>query len=91
MTNNVDSGASSHMLVKNFLPTTEKRTIRKSSYILDTWTANGYVVSTLKAEVHMKEVGINLWVHLVEHSPSVLSLGRLCKELCDSNSEELPK
>ena len=49
---------------------------------MDLQTADGFVVSTLKARVHVKELGINLRVSLLEESsPSVLSLGRFCNEL----------
>ena len=41
------------------------------------------------AQVQRKELGVNLWVHLVEDSPSVLSLGRLCNELDCSYSRPL--
>ena len=76
------------------LPPKMKRIIRDSEHILDIQTADGYVVSTLKAKVHNKELGIHLWVHLVEESPSALSQGRLCNELdssCSWPSGSTPK
>ena len=44
------------------------------------------VSSTEEARVHIRELGTHLSVKLVEDSPSVLSLGRLCDELETSHS-----
>ena len=73
----VDSGASLHM--RDYL--LWKKTIRQSSKSLDFQTANGIVVSDAQAKVYIKERGANVWVRVVEDSPSVLSLGRPCNEL----------
>ena len=37
--------------------------------------------STTQAKVHIKDLTIRLWIHLVDESPSILSLRRLCNEL----------
>ena len=71
-----DSGASLQMMGSSSLNDKEKKTIRQSSTILDIQTANGIVVSDTQAKVYIKEFGACPWVHLVEDSPSVLSLGR---------------
>ena len=44
------------------------------------------MVSGTQAKVYIKELGANLWEHLVEDSPSVPSLGRPCNELGSSFS-----
>ena len=77
-----------------FFESQRKKTIRQSRTILDIQTASGVVVSDAQAKVYIKERGACLWVHLVKDSPSVLSLGRLCKELgCSYSwpSEETPR
>ena len=76
----VDSGASIRMLEYPLCLPKEKMTIRRSEHIMDILNANVFVDSVLKAKVHIEELGFNLWL-LVEESPSVLSLGRLCNEL----------
>ena len=74
----VDSGASLHMMGLSSLSEKEKKTIRQSSKILDIQTANDIVLSDTQAKgLHNNY----LWVHLVEDSPSVLSMGRLCHEI----------
>ena len=90
----VDSGASFHTMGISSLSPKIKRTIRNSEHILDIQTADGYVVSTLKDKVHIKELGIHLRVHLVEESSPALALGRLCNELgssCSWPSGSIPK
>ena len=67
----VDSGASLRMMGISSLTPKEKRTIRKSSVISDIQSANSMTVSD-------KEIGIHLWVNLVEDSTRV---GRHCSDL----------
>ena len=55
---------------------TEKKTIRPSSEILDIQTASGIVVSDTQAKVYIKELGAYPRIHLVNDCPSVLALGR---------------
>ena len=64
----------------------EKKTPRQSNNILDVQIANSIMVSDTQANVYIKELGANLWEYLVEDSPSVPSLGRLCNELGSSYS-----
>ena len=66
----VDSVASLHIMGLSSLNKKEK------SNILDIQTRNGIVASDTQAKVYIKELGACPWVHLVEDSPSVLSLGR---------------
>ena len=42
---------------------------------MDNQTADGFIVSSTKARVRIKELGINLRVHLVDESPSVCITG----------------
>ena len=49
---------------------------------LDFQIANDIVVSDTHAKVYINELGASLWIHVVKDSPSVLSLGRPCNELC---------
>ena len=65
----VDSGGCVHMLRNSSLTEQAKKTI------------NGLLTSDTEAELHISELDTFLWEHLVEHLPSVLSLGRLCSEL----------
>ena len=58
----------------------QKTTLRLSSNVLDIRTANGNVVPDTQAKVYVKELRAYLQLHLVEDSPSVLSLGTLCNE-----------
>ena len=69
------------MMGKSSLNYKEKNTIRLSNKILGIQTATGIVVSDAQATVHIKGLGAYPCVYLVEDSPSVLSLGRLCNEL----------
>ena len=48
---------------------------------MDIQIAKGFMASSVIAGVHMEELGINLWVYLVDESPSVLSLVRICDEV----------
>ena len=59
------------------------------------WTFRPGVVSrshTCKRKSKFKELDLHRWLHVVEDSPSLLSLGRLCNELSHSLSwpSELP-
>ena len=59
----IDSGASLHMR-------------GLSSLTLKIQTANGMVTSDTHAKLYVRELGTFPWVHVVENSPSVLSLLR---------------
>ena len=69
----VDSGASLHMMGLTSPSHNEKKTVKQDSGYSD---PNGIVVSDTQAKVYIKDHGACLRVHLVEVSPSVLSLGR---------------
>ena len=52
--------------------------------MLDIQTANGIVVPDTQAKGYIRELGADLWVHVVKDVPLVLSFVRLC------NQEKLP-
>ena len=76
---NIDSGASIHMEISSL--TASENTTERTSECTLRQTADGLVEAFTKAPVLIKELGIQLRVYLVEDSPSVLSLGRLCNEV----------
>ena len=55
-------------------------------------TGSCVTVSDLQAKIKIKELDLHRWLHVVEDSPSLLSLGRQCNELSHSLSwpSELP-
>ena len=72
----VDSGASMHMISKKVLSKAEMDTLTKSIVI----TANGEVETHEEAIVYVKELDIFLTMKVLENTPAVLSLGKLCDE-----------
>ena len=76
----VDSGASMHMISKKDLNDAEMDTLTKSCSPTIVITANGEVQTHEEATVYVKELGIFLTRKLLEHTPAVLSLGKLCDE-----------
>ena len=76
----VDSGASMHMISKKDLSKAEMDTLTKSCSPTIVTTANGEVQTHGEAIVYVKELGIFLTMKVVENTPAVLSLGKLCDE-----------
>ena len=76
----VDSGASKHMIRKKDLSDAEVDTLTKSCSPTIVITANGEVQTHEEATVYVKELGIFLTMKVLEHTPAVLSLGKLCDE-----------
>ena len=76
----VDSGASMHMISKKDLSDTEMDTLTKSCSPTTVITANGEVQTHEEATVHVKELDIFLIMKVLEDTPAVLSLGKLCDE-----------
>ena len=76
----VDSGASMHMISKKDLNSAEMDTLTKSCSPTIVITANGEVQTHEEATVHVKELDIFLTMKVVENTPAVLSLGKLCDE-----------
>ena len=76
----VDSGASMHMISTKDLSNAEMDTLTKSFSPTIAITANGEVQTHEEAIVHVKELGIFLTMKVLENTPAVLSLGKLCDE-----------
>ena len=76
----VDSGASMHMISKKDLSNAEMDTLTKSFSPTIVITANGEVQTHEEATVYVKELDIFLTVKVLENTPAVLSLGKLCDE-----------
>ena len=76
----VDSGVSMHMIRKKDLNSAEMDTLRKSCSPTTVFTANGEVPTNEEATVYVKEVEIFLTMKVLENTPAVLSLGKLCDE-----------
>ena len=79
----VDSGASMHMISKKDLSDAEMDTFTKSCSPTIVITANGEVQTHEEATVYVKELNIFLNVKVLENTPAVLSLGKLCDEKTD--------
>ena len=73
-----DSGASMHMISKKDLSDAEMDTLTKSCSPTIVITANGEVQTHEEATVYVKELDIFLTMKVLENTPAVLSLGKLC-------------
>ena len=67
-----------HMISKKDLSNAEMDTLTKSPTIVI--TANGEVQTHEEAIVYVKELDIFLTMKVLENTPAVLSLGKLCDE-----------
>ena len=76
----VDSGASMHMISKKNLSDAEMDTLTKSCSPTIVITANGEVQTHEEAIVYVKELDIFLTMKVLDNTPAVLSLGKLCDE-----------
>ena len=76
----VDSGASMHMISKKDLNDAEMDILTKSCSPTTVITANGEVQTHEEATVYVKEFDIFLTMKVLEDTPAVLSLGKLCDE-----------
>ena len=76
----VDSGASMHMISKKDLSDAEMDTLTKSCSPTIVITANGEVQTHEEATVYVKDLDIFLTKKVLENTPAVLSLGKLCDE-----------
>ena len=76
----VDSGASMHMISKKDLSDAEMDTLTKSCSPTIVITANGEVQTHKEAIVYVRELDIFLTLTVLDNSPAVLSLGKLCDE-----------
>ena len=76
----MDSGASTHMISIKDLSKAEMDTLTKSCSPTIVITANGEVQTQEEAIVYVKELDIFLTMKVLENTPAVLSLGKLCDE-----------
>ena len=76
----VDSGASMHMVSKKDLNSAELETMRTSRSPTTVMTANGEVRTCEEATVYVKQLDLLVTVMLLEETPAVLSLGKLCED-----------
>ena len=76
----VDSGASMHMISKKDFNDAEMDTLTKSCSPSRVITANGEVQTHEEATVYVKELDTLLTIKVLENTPSVLSLGKLCDD-----------
>ena len=75
----VDSGASMHMTSKGDLSSDELDTLRKSRHLSVVLTTNGEVHTNEEAQVFVHDQNPFVTVELLEETPAVLSLGKLCE------------
>ena len=76
----VDSRASMHMISKKDLSDAEMDTLTKSCSPTIVITANEEVQTHEEATVYVKELDIFLTMKVLENTPAVLSLRKLCEE-----------
>ena len=76
----VDSGASMHMVSEKDLSNAEMESLTKSCSPTIVITANGEVQTHEEAIVYVKELDVFLTLKVLENTPAVLSLGKLCDE-----------
>ena len=76
----VDSGASMHMISNKVLNSAELDPVTTSKRPTTVFTTNGEVQTHEEATVYVKELGIFLTMKVLEDTPAVLSLGKLCDE-----------
>ena len=69
-----------HMISKKDLNSAEMDTLTKSCSPTTVITANGEVQTHEEATVYVKELDIFLTMKVLENTPAVLSLGKLCDE-----------
>ena len=69
-----------HMISKKDLSDAEINTLTKWRSPTMVITANGEVQPHEEATVHVKELDIFLTMKVLENTPAVLSLGKLCDE-----------
>ena len=76
----VDSGASMHMVNKRDLTSAEVETMRISKSTTTVMTASDEVQTRREATVYVEELHLFVTVMLLEETPAVLSLQKLCED-----------
>ena len=69
-----------HMISKKDLNSAELETVTTSRSPTTVKTANGEVQTNEEAIVYVRELDIFLSMNVLEFSPAVLSIGKLCEE-----------
>ena len=69
-----------HMISKKELNSAELETLTTSKSPTKVIKANGEVQTHEEANVYVKELDIFLTMKVIENTPAVLSLGKLCDE-----------
>ena len=80
-----------HMISKKDLNDAEMDTLTKSCSPTIVITANGEVQTHEEAIVYVKELDIFLTMKVLEHTPAVLSLGKLCDDNGTSTNGSMVK
>ena len=70
-----------HMVSKKDIKKNELETVRISKNPTTVVAANGEVLTKEEATVYVRELDLFVTVRLLEETPAVLSLGKLCEEL----------
>ena len=76
----MDSGTSMHMVSKKDLNSAELETMRISRNPTTEMTANGEVQTREETTENVKELDLFVTVMLLEETPAVLFLGKLCED-----------
>ena len=76
----MDPSASMHMISQKDLDSAELETVTTSRSPMTVMTANGEVQTNEEAAVYVRELDTFLTVKLLEDTPAVLLLGKLCDE-----------
>ena len=76
----VESGASMHMISKKDLSDAEMDTLTKSCSPTTVITANGELQTHGEAMVYVEELDVFLTMKVLENTPALLSLRKLCDE-----------
>ena len=69
-----------HMIIKNDLNSAELETLTTSRSPMTVFTANGEVHTNEEATVYVRELKKFLTMKVLQNTPAVLSLGKLCDE-----------
>ena len=81
----VDPGTSMHMMSQKELSSDKLDTLRRSRNPTVVLTANGEVHTNQEAQAYVNDLNLFVTVQLLEETPAVLSLGKLCDDHGNSN------
>ena len=75
----VDSGAGFHCVQRSNLSNVELQTLKNTTSIA-LQTANGMVNANQVVQVYIQELRLKLWALILDNTPCLLSMGRLCRQ-----------